>query len=71
MSQKWTNEEFLGYFEEHCRTERALFSGEHVRRLAALAGVDTDVLPGQFVAVHADVALPVIAAARRRLKEMS
>jgi hypothetical protein len=33
-----TDTELLGYAEIHCRTERALFSAEHVNRILALAG---------------------------------
>jgi hypothetical protein len=64
-----TNEEFLGYFSVHCRTERALFSRDQVARLLRLSG-DPRPLANtpNWVAVYADVADPLIAKARRRLK---
>lgn len=64
------DEELLGYFELHSRTERALFSRDHIVRLSKLAGYpvkDVSRLP-QFIAVHEPVAKPYIERARRRMK---
>jgi hypothetical protein len=65
-----TNEEFLGYFSIHCRTDRALFSRDQVARLMRLSGStvpDLTQMPS-WIAVYADVADPLILKARRRLK---
>ncbi len=44
-----TNEEFLSYVESHSKTERALFSWEHVERLHSLMGGATlEVSPGDI-----------------------
>ncbi len=65
-----TDEEFLGYCEIHCRTERALFSGSQVDRLNELAGRPPSyVFSHQWVAMRADYAQPCIDDARRRLRE--
>jgi hypothetical protein len=64
-----TNEEFLGYFAIHCRTERALFSRDQVARLLRLSGDDKPLgNTPNWVSVYADVADPLILKARRRLK---
>ncbi len=64
------DEELLRYFETHSRTERALFSGDHVARLSKLAGYpvkNPERLP-KFMAVHEPVAKPYIERARRRMR---
>jgi hypothetical protein len=66
-----TDEGFLMYFWLHSETERALFSREHVLRLLKLANVPEgqyDIPMGRFIAVHYDVAKPLIDRARRQLK---
>lgn len=64
------DEDFLGYVEIHCTTERALFSGIHVRRLYELSGhACSGVYPTGWYSVHEYVAAPLIKAARLRLKE--
>ena len=67
------DKDFLGYFDLHCETERALFSTDHVRRLLRLAGVEKRfelqlTHMGTFISVKADVAKPLIERARRQLK---
>lgn len=32
------DDELIGYCEIHCKSERALFSAEHINRMSALAG---------------------------------
>ena len=60
------DDRFLGYVEWHCETDLALFSREHANRLLALAGrAPQNDLP-DFVAIHADVAKPLVTAARSR-----
>lgn len=38
MNESWSDEELLGYFSIHSRTERCLFSKYHILRLCELAG---------------------------------
>lgn len=57
-----TNEEFLGYFSIHCRTDRALFSRDQIARLMRLTR-----LP-DWMSMSSDTADPLIERARRRLK---
>jgi hypothetical protein len=69
-----TDEEFLIYVELHSETERALFSREHVLRLLKLADVskgEYNIPMGGFIAVHYDVAKPLIERARRQLKRQT
>lgn len=61
---EWTDEEFLGYFELHSRTERALFHRGHVERLLKMAGRPVPERLGEWMAVHDEVADPLIAQAR-------
>lgn len=68
------DEEFLGYVDIHCRTERHLFSMEHVRRLLELASVEgvqceSSSVPG-FVGLSECVAMPLVQAAKKRMKEL-
>lgn len=63
------DETFLGYCHLHARTERALFSGVQIKRLYVLAGVEAgapDVKDTDWLSMPADVADPLIEAARRR-----
>lgn len=34
-----SDDELVGYCEIHCRTERALFSADHINRMIVLAGL--------------------------------
>jgi hypothetical protein len=67
----WTNEEFLGYVDIHCRTPRALFSLQHVERLHALAQEPLEWRrpqhPPAFSAMDRYYALPLIKQARQHL----
>lgn len=71
MSTEWTDEEFLGYFEIHCRTERALFNGYQIKRLVRLGGMEGDDVEGmrddQWASVYEGQAKPRIDRARARL----
>ena len=65
-----TDDELLGYFEIHSRTERALFCKEDVERLLELSGSpksNTERWPS-FMSVRADIADPLVERARRRMK---
>ena len=62
-----TDDDLIGYVELHCRTERALFHSKHIKRLFALAGEDVPNINGWYE-MHADVADPLIAAARERAR---
>lgn len=73
MSTDWTDEDFLGYCDIHCETPRALFSREHIERLAKLAGGEwvwrnPHAVP-TFYALHAAEAKPLIKKARERLRD--
>ena len=62
------DEDLLGYFEIHSRTERALFHRSMVERLWALAGEPLEGMYGrQFVEVHSDLADPLVRRARERM----
>jgi hypothetical protein len=62
-----TDEDLLGYFEIHSRTERALVHRDMVVRLLELAGreVPSDLI--EWIAVHHDVADPLVAEARKMM----
>lgn len=64
-----TDEQFLGYVDEHSRTDLALFHRDHVARLLTLAGVDlpTDLSRRDFWTVEHDVADVYIKMATTRL----
>jgi hypothetical protein len=69
-----TDEGFLTYVWLHSETERALLSREHVLRLLKLANVPEGqygISMGRFIAVHYDVAKPLIERARRQLKRQT
>lgn len=68
--EKDTDESFLGYVSLHCETERALFSNAHVRRLCELAGREApeDLSESGLTAVPRNVAMPLVAEARKRLR---
>lgn len=64
-----TDDEFLGYVLLHSKTDLALFSADHVKRLCKLAGETApDLYPKQFVGVHYDVAKPLVDKAREKAK---
>lgn len=63
----WDDKTFLDYVEMHSRTERALFHKMHVERLLKLAGVFKYPITGTWLAVHNDVAQPLVDIARTRL----
>lgn len=69
--EKDTDEDFLGYVSLHCETERALFANAHVRRLCELAGREApqDLSENGLTAVPRNVAMPLVAEARRRLRK--
>lgn len=65
---------FLSYVGLHSETERALFSREQVLRLLKLANVakgEYSIPMGNFLAVHYDVAKPLVERARRQLKRQT
>lgn len=65
------DEEFLNYVDAHSRSERALFSGEHLIRLRELSGMFLTAMgginPDGFYALHDDQALPMVRRAREKL----
>jgi hypothetical protein len=65
---EWTDEQFLSYVELHSTTERHLFSKGHVIRLLALAGREVPPLVSALIAVHHDLAQPMVDAARVRMR---
>lgn len=54
-----TDNELIGYCESHCKTERALFVGEHINRMLALAGHPDgyvqEVPKDQWLSVHGEM----------------
>lgn len=65
----WTDEQFLGYFDLHSRTERALFSTEHISRLFSLAGKEfRNDARLEWMAFHHENAVGLIEEAYRRLR---
>ena len=63
------DEDLLGYFEIHSRTERALFHRDHVARLLKLAGENSTLgHVAEFIAVGYEMSDPLVARARTRLK---
>jgi hypothetical protein len=64
LKEQWTDEEFLGYFELHSRTDLALFHRKHVERLLKMAGQKVPESLKEWTSVHDDVADPLIAQAR-------
>jgi hypothetical protein len=67
VADNWSDDEFLGYFELHARTELALFCRAHVVRLLKMAGHEPSSRLGEWISVHSEVADPLIAEARARL----
>jgi len=52
MLPEWIDQELMGYFVIHAKTDRALFHVDHIRRMFALAGLDVTLNRGDFHAVH-------------------
>lgn len=54
-----TDEQLIGYCDLHCESERALFSGEQINRMLALAGFPkgfAKAVPAQsWISVHDDM----------------
>jgi hypothetical protein len=71
MKGQWTDEAFLGYVDIHCETDLALFHRNHVNRLLRLAGRSElqDPHTPLFLHVYADVAKPLIEAAKERMSD--
>lgn len=63
-----TDEELVHYADLHCRTERALFSTDHLRRLYRMAGWSLPTVlrggRGGFYEAHEEVILPLLARIR-------
>lgn len=66
-STDMTDEQFINYCEDHCRTPRALFSADHINRIAALAG-DNMTVHG-WHECHEDAMLPWVKDARKRMRQ--
>jgi hypothetical protein len=64
-----TDDEFIDYVETHSQTDRALFHREHIMRIAALAGREAPELRGEWYAMRAPVAHPMVAEARSRISQ--
>ena len=60
------DDDLLGYFEIHARTERALFHRGHVVRLLELAGHEVPEDIPEWISVRIDVAEPLVKEARAR-----
>lgn len=79
-TETWDDNELLDYVDAHSRTERALFSRAHVRRLFVLCGLPwprgqlangvwLDVAPSaEFVAIPYEDAAELLKIARARLR---
>jgi len=68
----WTDEEFIDYCESHCRTDRALFYRDHVKRMCKLANAKdllavSDGWP-EWVSAPGETMLPLVKDARDRLR---
>lgn len=66
------DKELIGYAALHCRTDRALFSIDHLIRLHELAGVDLpqSVRHRSFCSVYRDYMDPLLEKARKNLKKL-
>jgi hypothetical protein len=75
MGGDMTDQELIDYCEEHCRTPMAMFHRNHIRRMFLLADNQSllerfDALDApEWFSVHADAMLPLVNAARRRMRE--
>ena len=63
------DDDLLGYFEIHSRTELALFHRGHVTRLFELAGRDVPADLPKWLSVRYDVADPLVKEARAKAAE--
>ncbi len=61
------DEDLLGYFEIHSRTERALFHRDQVLRLCELAGREVPVKLPEWITVKFYEADPIVREARERM----
>jgi len=67
QDNEMTDEEFIGYCEIHCATQRALFLGRDINRMYALAGrTDTRVPEGEWFTVRSQM-MALCDSARKRL----
>jgi hypothetical protein len=62
------DEDLLGYFEIHARTERALFHRDHVARLLELAGRESQPDMPEWITARIDAVEPLVKEARKRMK---
>lgn len=53
--EDWSDEDFIGYCELHCQTQRALFSGDQINRMARLARLDIHYPREQWLSMHQDM----------------
>lgn len=65
------DDDFLGYCELHCRTERALFSSEQIKRLCELANQNPpeNIDYHEWVSARANYVQFMVDIARRRIRE--
>jgi hypothetical protein len=72
-SSEWSDVEFLGYVEEHSKTERAMFSAEHIIRFFKLAGEDVDIAPDslQFHSLYYDSIRGMLETARVAVRKVN
>lgn len=63
-----SDNEFLGYVESHCRTERALFNSGQIRRLYELAHMKPPYLNGWY-SMGVNVAQPLVDLARKSMEQ--
>ena len=61
--------DFLDYVRLHSQTERELFHVDHVERLWRLAGWERPRIHGEFVAMHAENIVDVLADAYANICE--
>ncbi len=68
LDKEMSDEELVEYAAIHCKTDRALFSKEHVFRLERLGGIflNLEFLP-DFISIGEEVMMPIVAAARLRM----
>jgi hypothetical protein len=69
----FTDEELISYLDAHSRTERALVSNAHVRRLLALAQIPWDTMPetlrsAAFICCRYENIFGILSSARANLR---
>jgi hypothetical protein len=62
------DEDLLGYFEIHSRTERAMFHRDQIVRLFELAGRDAPADLIEWMSARYDVVDPLVKEARTKMK---